>query len=194
MDSGQAWLRRWRNLLILCGIALALLQLFRAFHGRETTWITNDGDWYYAYCASLYLDHDLDLSNQLRTWAARTHTAPPDLPSGRPTPSAFSIGVALLWMPAFAIGDLATVIGRRLGAEVARDGYAISYQLPVALATLVYGLIGVWFALRAAAWWMEKRGRGWPPRPGWRRPPRCARVPRSTTSSSSPPWPTAPGS
>ena len=159
-------LRLWRNLLIAAGLALALLQFFRAFHGRETTFIANDGDWYYAYCASLYFDHDLDLSNQMNTWAARAHTTPPNIVPGRPTRTAFTIGSALLWMPAFAAGDLATRIGQRLGMPIARDGYAIPYQLAVALATLVYGLIGVWFALRAAAWWVERSGGGWRHGPG----------------------------
>ncbi len=166
MDTGQVWLRRWRNLLILCGIALSMLQFFRAFHGERTTWITNDGDWYYASCASLYLDRDLDLSNQFNVWAAQTGETAPDIRPGRPTPTAFTIGASLLWMPAFAIGDVATLIAGRLGVEAARDGYSMAYQLSVALATLFYGLLGVWFALKAAAWWMEKRGRGWPPAPG----------------------------
>ncbi len=166
MDIERIWLRRWRNLLILCGMTLALLQLFRAFHGERTTWITNDGDWYYAYCASLYLDHDLDLSNQFNVWAAQTGETAPDIHPGRPTPTAFTIGAALLWMPAFAIGDAATLIAGRLGANAPRDGYSMAYQLSVALATLLYGLLGVWFALKAAVWWMEKRGRGWPPAPG----------------------------
>ena len=154
-------LRLWRNLLIAAGLALALLQFFRVFHGKQTTFIANDGDWYYASCASLYFDHDLDLSNQMNTWAARAHTTPPNVVPGRPTRTAFTIGSALLWMPAFAAGDLATWIGQRLGVPVARDGYTMSYQLAVALATLIYGLIGVWFALKAAAWWMDRAGGGW---------------------------------
>ena len=98
--------RRWRRLLLALGLHLALGQVFRALHGAETRFITNDGDWYYAYLVSLYFDHDLDLSNQMGAWRAAVGAAALPLAAGRPTPTAFTVGPALLWMPAFALADL----------------------------------------------------------------------------------------
>ena len=153
--------RRWRRLLIALGIVLSLLQLFRAVHGARTSFITNDGDWYYAYLASLYFDHDLDLSNQLAIGQELAGRAPLAIPKGRPTPSSFTVGPALLWMPAFAAADAGVAVARAVGAKVPRDGYSLPYQLAVAWATLLYGLIGVWLALKSTEWWLGDDVKRW---------------------------------
>jgi hypothetical protein len=145
---------RWRLLLVAFGILLALLQLFRAFHGARSTFITNDGDWYYAYLPSLYFDRDLDLSNQMEAWRRMADQPPLGLARGRPTPTSFTVGPALLWMPAFAVADAAVVAARAAGARWPRNGYSLPYQLAAAWATLVYGLIGAWLALKAALRWL----------------------------------------
>ncbi len=161
MINRAADTRRWRRLLITLGIVLSLLQLFRAVHGARTSFITNDGDWYYAYLASLYFDHDLDLSNQLASGQKLAGRAPLAIPSGRPTPSSFAVGPALLWMPAFAAADAGVAVARAMGAKVARDGYSLPYQLAVAWATLLYGLIGVWLALKSTEWWLGDDVKRW---------------------------------
>jgi len=152
----------WRRLLVVGGLALGLLQVFRAFHGAQTRFITNDGDWYYAYLVSLYRDQDLDLSNQMATWQRMLGAPPLPIPAGRPTATAFSIGPAILWLPAFALADVGALVAHALGAAVERSGYAVPHQLAVALATLLYGVIGVWLAARAAARWAESAQGGSP--------------------------------
>jgi len=151
--SGVVDARRWRRALITLGLVLALLQVFRAYHGARTTFITNDGDFYYAYLVSLYFDQDLDLSNQMETWQATAGRPLAPVPRGGPTPTSFTVGPALLWMPAFALADAGVLVAQTLEMPVARDGYSAPYQLAVALATLIYGLLGIWFAFRAVVWW-----------------------------------------
>jgi len=153
MGGATRDLRRWRRLLIWFGLAVACFQLFRAVHGAETRFITNDGDWYYAYLVSLYFDHDLDLSNQMAAWQHLVGRPRLEIPAGKPTPTAFTVGPAVLWLPAFGLADLGVLAARHAGAPVQRTGYSMPYQLAVALATLCYGLFGVWLALRAALWW-----------------------------------------
>jgi hypothetical protein len=168
-SGGAPDIRRWRRRLIAIGILLALLQLFRTFHGAQTRFITNDGDWYYAYLCSLYFDHDLDLSNQMAvtrawgpvarsaaqmaTWQRTARSPEPPIPSGQPTPTAFTVGPAILWAPAFAAADGAVWAANHVGGSIPRNGYSMPYQLAVALATLAYGLFGVWLALRATLRW-----------------------------------------
>jgi len=153
ITSRVAGARRWRSALIALGVVLALFQVFRASHGARTSFITNDGDYYYAYLASLYFDHDLDLSDELAESQLIAGRPGLSLPSGRPTPTSFTVGPALLWMPAFALADAGVLVAQTFGISVARTGYSAPYQLAVALATLLYGLLGVWLALQAALWW-----------------------------------------
>ena len=153
--------RRWRRLLIALGLLLALLQLFRASHGARTRFITNDGDWYYAYLASMYFDRDLDLSNQMAVSQKLAGRPALAIPGGRPTPTPYTVGPALLWMPAFALADAAVLAARSLGEPVSRDGYSMPYQIAVAWATLLYGLFGVWLASKAMEWWLGDDIKRW---------------------------------
>jgi hypothetical protein len=153
VTSRVADARRWRRALIAFGVVLALFQVFRAVHGARTSFITNDGDYYYAYLASLYFDRDLDLSDELARSQLIAGRPALHLPSGRPTPTSFTVGPALLWMPAFALADAGVLAAQTFGLSVARTGYSMPYQLAVALATLLYGLLGVWCAFQAALWW-----------------------------------------
>lgn len=158
---GKGGTRDWRRLLITLGVVLALAQLFRAFHGAQTRFIANDGDWYYAHLASLYFDHDLDLSNQMATWQKTVGGPPLAVATGRPTPTAFTVGPAVLWLPAFALADAVVWVADKVRPLIPRNGCSMPYQLAVAWATLLYGLIGVWFSFQAALWWCGSGMRRW---------------------------------
>jgi hypothetical protein len=164
--SSPAVLVRWRRLLIATGILLIVLQLFRVFYGAQTHLVTSDGDWYYAYLVSAYLDRDLDLSDEMAAWQRIAGRPELSLPVGIPTPNPFTIGPALMWLPAFAAADLGVVLARALGSDIPRDGYAMPYQIGAAFATLLYGLLGVWFAFRASLWWCGRGEQCWREGPG----------------------------
>jgi hypothetical protein len=107
-----------------------------------------DGARNFAYVHSLWIDHDLDFTNEFTHFAATGDyegDLTPDPVTGRPgTP--VGIGSAVLWGPFFlAAHGLA-----RLGLAPT-DGYSAPYVWAVCLGSLVYALIGLVLLVRIAA-------------------------------------------
>jgi hypothetical protein len=111
---------------------------------------------YFSHVRSLYFDRDLDFANEFEHFGilGRGDKVRPTATGHRR--SIFSVGPALLWMPFYALGDaVAAARGER------EDGYSAWHIRAVCLASLAYGVAGLWLLHRvlgdlvrpAAAFW-----------------------------------------
>jgi hypothetical protein len=103
--------------------------------------VASDGIFYYAPLRSLVLDLDLDFENEYRVLGAEPgyfqRTATGRLPNN------FSVGPALLWLPAFLLAH-----GLGLAGLFRPTGFGYPYFTAVATATAIGGFAGVVFVFR----------------------------------------------
>jgi hypothetical protein len=128
--------------------------------------IHGDGVGYYAYLRAPLVDHNLDFEKDWwrgnesfvvpRTdakgqldWEQRTAT-------GRIT-NLFSVGPAMLWVPALAIVHGAILGLKAAGANISADGFGLPYRLAMALSTAIYGFAGVLFGFLIARQFAPER-------------------------------------
>lgn len=140
-----------RRLAIVFALALPLVQ----------PTLRGEGNGHYAWAASLLIDGDLDLENQYRHGdadfvAATFRRADGGLWSTMETPTGlarnqFSVGPALLWLPALLDTRVLVTLGRDLGLELRTDGYSRLDLWAAALATAALGSAGLLLACRLAA-------------------------------------------
>lgn len=107
--------------------------------------ITSDGIDHYVYLRSLWIDRDLDLDNDYRAVQPGWEPAEPPTPRGR-TANVHPVGPALVWAPFYALADALSILGGR-----ARDGLNPLYKNAVAVASLLYGWLGLVLVYRTAA-------------------------------------------
>jgi len=122
-------------------------------------WVRGDGVGYYAYARALLFGHNLDFAPDYRH-ANLSFRAPRLLPNGQIRPeyytrtghleNHFTVGPAILWSPWLLAAHGGVLLARALGANVAADGYALPYRLAMAVATAVYGFLGLWLAFDIA--------------------------------------------
>jgi len=143
--SGAGSLRRDPGLAVLVA-ALGILLAVLFSHSER---LTSDGIDHYVYLRSLFVDHDLDLANDYALVSPRGESDAPETPLGR-TGNAHPVGPALVWAPFYLFADL---VARLTGA--ARDGLSPLYLNAVAVASLLYGWLGLlllyWTARREAS-------------------------------------------
>jgi hypothetical protein len=101
---------------------------------------------YFAHLRSLYYDHDVSFENEFAYFGILTRWD-----KTQPTPTGlrrtnFSVGPALLWLPFYAVADLAARAGP--GPE---DGYSALHVRAVALGSLVYAVLGLLLVRRLVA-------------------------------------------
>jgi hypothetical protein len=110
--------------------------------------LQSDGFYYFAYLRSIAFDRDVDFNNDYRLLGLGGKTY---LFNATPTGyahSAWTIGPAIVWSPFFAVGHVIAARLQASGASVATDGTSYPYRQAVCVASLVYGLLGCWFAYR----------------------------------------------
>ncbi len=116
--------------------------------------VGSDGVRYYAYLPSVWIDGDLDFTDEYR-YFYRSHPrtaayliadrTPAGLPANR-----FGIGPAILWSPFFLVAHLLAVLFNALGGAAGTDGCGALYQAPVLAGSILYGGLGAWLCFRAA--------------------------------------------
>ncbi len=134
-------LRSDGGLVALVGLLVFLLTVLFSHDNR----ITADGIDHYVFLRSLWVDHDLDLANDYEAVTRGRAAAPAKTPIGR-TANPHPIGPALVWAPFYAAADVVT----RLAGRQA-DGLGRLYRDAVAVASLVYGWLGVVLVYLTAA-------------------------------------------
>lgn len=117
-------------------------------------YLRGDGNGYYAWLRSPLIDGDVDFGNEYQRADPSFREAFIDA-SGAPTSfmttptgkveNQWSVGPALLWLPAFGVAHAAALMG---AGEP--DGYASVYLWLTAIATAIYGLAAVLIGARLA--------------------------------------------
>ena len=108
--------------------------------------VGSDGISYYVYLPSLWLDGDVDFTDEYAYFFPdrQFHSAnPPSLP-----PNKFAIGPALLWSPFFLLAHGLVLCLNLFGAGLPADGYGYLYQAMTLSGSIVYGGAAVWLTYR----------------------------------------------
>lgn len=130
----------------------SLLLLFVLTLPLVNPWVRGDGVGYYAYVRSLLIERRLDFEKDWehgnesfvmgRLDAAR-HPLPNEYTSTGEIRNLWSIGPSLLWLPFLAVTHGGVVAANHFGAHVPADGFSAPYRIAMALATALYGFLGL---------------------------------------------------
>ncbi len=129
-------------------------------------WVRGDGVGYYAFARAPLIEHSLDFTedyqhanasfrgprldeNNLPKLAFRT-------PTGR-LDNHFTVGPAILWTPFLLLAHAGVLLARALGSSVPADGFSAPYRISMALATGIYGFLGLLLSFRLARQYVEER-------------------------------------
>lgn len=143
-----------------------LLLLFLITLPVVNPWVRGDGVGYYAYVRALLVEHKLDFQNDWRSantsfTMGRVHADgsidPQQYTRTGHLDDHFAVGASMLWAPFEAPVHMATVTLHRLGAPVQPNGFSRPYIVAMALATALYGFLGLYFSFRFTAKYVEER-------------------------------------
>ena len=108
---------------------------------------SGDGREYFSQLHSVFIDHDLDLSNEVRDF-------------GSQDPSIFPFGSVILWMPFYLLAHLWLGVRNAFGGGFPRDGYFYPYQMAIGLGTLTFGFAGLILIYKVACGYYKDPGAG----------------------------------
>jgi len=149
-----------------------LITLFILTLPFVTPYLRGDGIGYYAYIASLVIDHDLYFENEYRhadPWHYRNLFDS----QGRLKPhlytctgfveNKYSVGPSLLWAPFFLTAHAFTALFNALPLPHAPipDGFSLPYRYFCALGTALYGFLGLFLAFSVARRLFDERVAFW---------------------------------
>jgi hypothetical protein len=121
-------------------------------------WVRGDGMGYYAYVRSLLVQHNLRFEadwlhlqwpSVAETVDAKGHINAPYTATGH-LPNHFSVGPSILWAPFLVPVHLVMVALAKAGTTVKTDGFSNPYILTAAVATALYGFLGLCLSFRFA--------------------------------------------
>ena len=136
----------------------ALLVIFLATLPFVNPLVRGDGVGYYAYVRSLLIQHDLRFESDWinspwpyvnRNLESNGRIGDPYTETGH-LPNHFSVGPGLLWAPFLVPVHLVTEALAKAGVNVKADGFSLPYLLAGALATALYGFLGLLLAFSVA--------------------------------------------
>ena len=129
-------------------------------------WVRGDGVGYYAYVRSLLVEHNLDFANDWRA-ANESFTMGRVRPDGTINPQEytstghldnhFAVGPSMLWAPFLVPVHGVMLTLKALGFNVQPTGYSRPYLITMALATALYGFLGLLISFRLACLFVEER-------------------------------------
>jgi hypothetical protein len=137
------------TLLVIYGLTLPLLN----------PWVRGDGVGYYAYARAPLIEHNLDFTHDYQFANDSFREARCD-GNGQPKPeyrtrtghleNHFTVGPAMLWSPFLLAAHGGVLLARTLGCNVATDGFSWPYRYAMAIATGLYGFLGLFLSFRLA--------------------------------------------
>lgn len=146
--------------------AMILALLFVLTLPLVNPWVRGDGVGYYAYVRSLLIEHKLDFANDWRA-ANESFTMGRVRPDGTINPSEytktgylgnhFAVGPSMLWAPFLVPVHCAVLTLRKFGINVQANGYSRPYLVTMALATALYGFLGLLLSFRLACLYTDQR-------------------------------------
>ncbi len=143
----------------------ALIFLFLLSLPFLNPWVRGDGVGYYALARAPLLQHNLDFTKDYQS-ANAGFRGPRLDESGQPRSgfrtrtgyldNHFTVGPAILWTPFLLLAHAGVLLSRALGASVAADGFSAPYRIAMALATAIYGFLGLLLSFRLARHYVEE--------------------------------------
>ena len=129
-------------------------------------WVRGDGVGYYAFARAPLIEHSLDFTRDYQS-ANASFRGPRLDENNQPrsdfrTPTGhldnhFTVGPAILWTPFLFLAHAGVLLARALGSAVAADGFSSPYRIAVALATAIYGFLGLLLSFRLARQYVNER-------------------------------------
>ena len=129
-------------------------------------WVRGDGVGYYAFARAPLIEHSLDFTKDYQ-YANESFRGPRldennQPKSGFRTPTGhldnhFTVGPAILWAPFLLLAHACVLLARALGSSVAANGFSAPYRIAMALATAVYGFLGLLLSFRFARQYVQER-------------------------------------
>ena len=129
-------------------------------------WVRGDGVGYYAFARAPLFAHNLDFARDYQEANASFREGRLD-ESGQPKAefrtrtghleNHFTVGPALLWTPFLLLAHAGVLLARALGSSVAADGFSAPYRIAMALATAMYGFLGLLLSFRLARQYVHER-------------------------------------
>ncbi|MGA9481093.1 MAG: hypothetical protein WBV48_04125, partial [Candidatus Acidiferrales bacterium] len=143
-----------------------LIVLFLLTVPLSNPWVRGDGVGYYAYARAMLIEHRLDFQNDwkhgnesfamgnldthgnvlLEEYTSTGHIANP-----------WAIGSSLLWFPFLFVTHIGVLVCDHFGAHIAADGFSAPYVTTMALATALYGFLGLWLSFVVARNYFAER-------------------------------------
>jgi hypothetical protein len=157
--TGQRSIRKHRHSGILLLLFLLSLPLVNP-------WVRGDGVGYYAYIRSMLVEHKLDFQNDWRdanlSFKLGTVHQDGEVDATQFTSTGhlnnhFAVGPSILWAPFLVPVHLTMLALQKLGLNVRPDGFSRPYIVTMALATALYGFLGLWLSFRLACRYVEQR-------------------------------------
>jgi hypothetical protein len=148
------------NYLALMGI------VFLATLPFSNPWVRGDGVGYYAYVRSLLVEHRLDFANdwrhanpsfRLKSVSPQGDIAPEFYTATGHIKNIYAVGASLLWAPFLVPVHAGVLVWQRCGGRVAADGFSRPYVLTMALATALYGFLGIAISFLVARRFVAER-------------------------------------
>src|SRR6266849_4120451 len=143
-----------------------LLLLFLLSLPFLNPWVRGDGVGYYAFVRAPLIEHYLDFTKDYQH-ANESFRGPRLDDYGRPksafrTPTDhldnhFTVGPAILWAPFLLLAHAGVRLARALCSSVPADGFSTPYRITMALATAIYGFLGLLLAFRLARQYVHER-------------------------------------
>jgi hypothetical protein len=122
-------------------------------------WVRGDGVGYYAYARAPLIEHNLDFTRDYQQANASFRENRLDK-NGQPTAefrtrtghleNHFTVGPAILWAPFLLAAHAGVLLARSMGSTVSADGFSTPYRIAMALATALYGFLGLLISFRLA--------------------------------------------
>jgi hypothetical protein len=142
-----------------------LLVLFLLSLPMLNPWVRGDGVGYYAYARAPLIEHSLDFTHDYQQ--ANTSFRENRLDeNGQPTAefhtrtghleNHFTVGPAILWAPFLLIAHAGVLLARSLGSAVPADGFSTPYRIAMALATAIYGFLGLLISFHLARKYVDQ--------------------------------------
>jgi hypothetical protein len=128
-------------------------------------WVRGDGVGYYAFARAPLIQHNLDFTRDYQE--ANTSFRENRLDkNGQPTAefrtrtghleNHFTVGPAILWAPFLVATHAGVLLARSMGSAVSADGFSTPYRIAMALATALYGFLGLLISFRLARKYVDE--------------------------------------
>ncbi len=160
MESSKADLKLLLILLVPVLAAMALHFFITGFV------VYNDGRGYYMYVRSAAVDQDLNFSNEWQYYNTTLSkfsaepiavSVPPETTPKGYLENIYLIGNSVMWAPFFLASHLIASILHGVGLPVRADGFGTIYEAGIGLASIIYGIIGLWLVYVFSRKWFDRK-------------------------------------